>query len=131
MRAVVLNQKPRKELSMPNAPSPDEEGPRNQVERRRQPFVPDVNRVVPVDPALSARYARDKFMAEVSILVGAQLTDRIIQESGDLEDKIRERARDGAHYGLMSQVHISFVVQAARLRDRFMEGGGEEPGFQR
>jgi hypothetical protein len=102
----------------------------SQVERRRQPFVPDANRVVPVDPELSARYARDKFKAEISIIVGAQLTDRIIEQSGDLEDKIRERARDGAHYSLMSQVHFSFVVQAARLRDRFMEGG-EEPGFQR
>lgn len=118
---------------MPNTTTdgPEDEGPRGEVERHKQPFVPDPNRIVPVDPALSARYTRDKFKAEIGIIVGAQLTERIIQQSGDLEDKIRERARDEAHYGLMSQVHLSFVVRAARLRDRFMDGGGEEPGFQR
>jgi hypothetical protein len=118
-------------MSSATIANPEDGGPRGQVERRKQPFVPSPDRIVPVDPALSARYARDKFKAQVSILVGAQLTDQIIQQSGDLEEKIRERARDDAHYGLMSQVHLSFVVHAARLRDRFMEGGGEEPGFQR
>lgn len=117
-------------MTNPTIASPDGEDPHGQVEQRRQPFVPNPNRIVPVDPALSARYARDKFKAQISILVGAQLTDQIIQESGDLEDKIRERARDDAHYGLMSQIHVDFLVHAARLRDRFMEGGGEEPGFQ-
>jgi hypothetical protein len=111
--------------------SPEDEGPRGEVERRRQPFVPSQDRIVPVDPALSARYAHDKFKAEISIHVGAQLTDQIVRHSGDLEDKIRERARDDTHYGILSQVHFSFVVRAAQLRDRFMDGGGEEPGFQR
>ena len=111
--------------------SPEDDGPGGEVERRKQPFVPNPNRIVPVDPALSARYARDKFKAQISILVGAQLTDQIVEQSGDLEDKIRERARDDVHYSLMSQLHHGFLVHSARLRDRFMDGGGEEPGFQR
>jgi hypothetical protein len=109
--------------------SPDDEGPRGEVERKRPPFVPNPNRIVPVDPELSARYARDKFKAQVSILVGAELTDQIVRHSADLEDKIRARAWDDVHYGIMSQVHYGFVDRAARLRNRFMDGGGEEPGF--
>lgn len=107
----------------------DDQAPRGEIERRKKPFVPDPNRIVPVDPELSARYAQDRFKAEISIHVGAALTEQIVRHSGELEDKIRERARDDAHYGIMSQVHYSFVVRAARLRDRFMDGGGEEPGF--
>jgi hypothetical protein len=113
------------------SPFMDDDGENHgEVERRRKPFVPSPDRIVPVDPELSARYARDKFKAEISILVGAQLTEQIVRYSGDLEDKIRERARDDAHYGILSQVHYSFVVRAARLRDRFMDGDGEAPGFQ-
>jgi hypothetical protein len=107
----------------------DEPTLRGQVERLRQPFVPDPKRVVPVDPVRSAHWAARKFEYEIPIMVGAQLTERIVDESGDLEDTIRERARDGAHYNLMEQVHVSFVAKAVQIRDRFMDGD-DDPRYR-
>jgi hypothetical protein len=99
---------------------------------RRKQFVPDPNRVVyPVDPAVSERYVLAKFDAEIGIVVGAQLSERIVAASGDLEDEIRNRARDAAHYALLEQVHLSFVGKAIKRRDRFMDSGDDEPRYQR
>ena len=104
-----------------------EHPPRGEVERRRKPFVPDPDRVVyPVDPAVSERLALDKFQADARVVVGAQLSHRIVQASGKLEDEIREQARDAAHYAVLEQVHLSFVGNAIKRRDRFMDAGDEQ-----
>jgi len=110
---------------------PDDEGPRGQVEQRRKPFVPDPDRVVyPVNPAVSERLALDKFQADARIVVGAQLSHRIVRASGKLEDEIRQEARDTAHYAVLEQVHLSFVGKAIKRRDSFMDAG-DEPRWQR
>jgi hypothetical protein len=74
----------------------DDEGPMDAtnlmraVERRREPFVPDPDRVVyPVDYATSQRYSLARFDAETRIEVGGQLTRRMIRHAGDLEDETR------------------------------------------
>ena len=104
-----------------------EDAPYGEVERRRKPFVPDPNRVMyPANPAVSERYALAKFDAEIGIVVGAQLSKRIVAASGDLEDEIRNRARDAAHYALLEQVHLSFVGKSMKRRDRFMDSGDEQ-----
>jgi hypothetical protein len=98
---------------------------------RRKRFIPDPDRVVyPVDPAVSQRYALAKFDAEIGIVTGYQLSKRIVAASGDLEDEIRERARDAAHYAVLEQVHLSFVGKAMQRRDRFMDSG-DEPRYRR
>jgi hypothetical protein len=82
------------------------------IERRKEPFVPDPERIVyPVDYETSLRYALAKFDAETRIEVGGQLTERMIRRLGQLEEEIRERARDGAHYTLMEQLLIRKLIQ--------------------
>lgn len=96
------------------------------VERRKQPFVPDPDRVVyPVDYATSQRCALAKFDAETRIEVGGQLTRRMVRRAGDLEDEIRERACDGAHYTLMEQALITYMGDAIGVRHDFMRPGDE------
>jgi hypothetical protein len=91
------------------------------VERRKQPFVPDPDRIVyPVDHATSQRYSLAKFEAEMRIEVGGQLTRRMIRHAGELEDEIRERARDGVHYDLMAQTLVSYVGDAIEVRHQYM-----------
>jgi hypothetical protein len=98
------------------------------IERRREPFVPDPNRMVyPVDHVTSQRAALAKFEAETRIEVGGQLTRRIVHRAGQLEDEIRERARDGAHYSLMEQVLVSFLADAIEVRHTYMRSD-DEPG---
>lgn len=110
----------------------DDEGPMDaanlmrEVARRREPFVPDPDRVVyPVDYATSQRYSLAKFDAETRIEVGGQLTRRMVRRAGDLEDEIRERARDGAHYSLMEQALIAYMGDAIGVRHDFMRPGDE------
>lgn len=94
---------------------------RGRVERRHEPYVPDPNRVVyPVDHHTSRRYALAKFDAETRIEVGGQLTDRMIRHVSELEDKIRARARDNAHYMLMEASLTTYVADAIEVRYRYM-----------
>jgi hypothetical protein len=49
---------------------------------RRRPFVPDPDRIAyPVDHVTSQRAAFEKFQAETKIVVGGQLTRRIVAEA--------------------------------------------------
>lgn len=101
------------------------------IERHREPFVPDPDRIVyPVDYATSQRYALAKFDAETRIEVGGQLTGRIISRAGELEDEIRERARDGSHYVLMEQALVTFVGDSIEIRHRYMNPD-VEPRYRR
>jgi hypothetical protein len=93
-----------------------------EIERRRQPFVPDPERVVyPVDHVVAKRAALAKFHAETPVEVGAQLSKRIVRRAGELEDMIRLRAQDGAHYAVMEMVMQTYVGKAIEIRDRYME----------
>lgn len=99
----------------------DPDVPCGQVERRHEPYVPDPNRVVyPVDHHTSRRYALAKFDAEVRIETGGQLTRRMIRHASELEDYIRSRARDGAHYTLMAAALTTYVADAIEVRHRYM-----------
>jgi len=99
----------------------DDKVPRGQVERRSEPFVPDPHRIVyPVEHAASQRAALAKFETETRIEVGGQLTRRMIRHAGDLEDQIRERARDGAHYTLMEQALVTYLGDAIEVRHQYM-----------
>lgn len=52
------------------------------LERRREPFVPDPRRVVyPVDHVTSQQAAPARFDAEVRIVVGGQLTKRMVGQA--------------------------------------------------
>ena len=128
--APILDLRPNQARGRSNMYSNDddrEDAPYGEVERRRKPFVPDPNRVMyPANPAVSERYALAKFDAEIGIVVGAQLSKRIVAASGDLKDEIRNRARDAAHYALLEQVHLSFVGKSMKRRDRFMDSGDEQ-----
>lgn len=91
------------------------------MERRREPFVPDPDRIIyPVDYETSQRYARAEFDAKTRIEVGGQLTRRIVWRAGQLEDEIRERARDGAHYTLLEQALVTYVGDSIEVRHVYM-----------
>lgn len=110
---------------------PDDGDPRNQVERRRKPFVPDPYRLVyPVDYQTGQQYAVEEFKAKSRIEVGGQLTRRIIRHVGELEEFIREQAQDAAHYTLMEQVLVSYVGDAIQARHDYMNPD-ERPRYQR
>ena len=105
----------------PNDDFQEDEGPRGQVERRRKPFVPDHDRLVyPVDHVTSQRHALAKFEAETRIVVGGQLTRRIVHEACDLEDEIRARVHDNAQY---AAARASLQAQIALLK------AGAAPGY--
>jgi hypothetical protein len=92
------------------------------IERHRKPFVPDPDRIVyPVDYETSQRYARAQFDAEIRIEIGGQLTRRMIRKAGELEDEIRERARDAAHYTLMEHALVSYVGDSIGVRQGYMQ----------
>jgi hypothetical protein len=102
-------------------PDPEDDDHSGAVERRHKPFVPDPNRIVyPVDHATSQQYTVAKFEAEMRIEVGGQLTRRMIRHAGELEDEIRERARDGVHYALMAQALVSYMGDAIEARHEYM-----------
>ena len=105
-------------------PTPDEPG--DELERR-QPFVPDRNRIVePVDYRVSREAALDKFWAEIRIEVGGQLTKRLVQKGMELEDQLRAGVHDEAQYALLSAAISSYVGDAIAVRHRYMnpdEGG--------
>lgn len=91
------------------------------VERRKEPFVPDPNRLVyPVDHETSRQYALAKFDAETRIVVGGQLSSRIVTVGCALEDDIRERVHDQAQYAAMSVVLSTFLADAINARHRYM-----------
>lgn len=91
------------------------------IERRKEPFIPDRRRVVyPVDHVTSQQHAREKFEAEVRIVVGGQLTRRIISEACDLEEEIRGRVHDEAQYSAMSVVLSTFMADAITVRHGYM-----------
>jgi len=93
---------------------------------RRRPFVPDPNRVVyPVDHETSRQYALAKFDAETRIVVGGQLTRRIVDEACALEDEIRERVHDEAQYAAMSVVLSTFLADAINVRHGYMHPDDE------
>lgn len=94
---------------------------RGQVERRHGSFVPDPYRVVyPVDHHTSRRHALAKFDAETRVEVGGQLTRRMIRHVSELEDEIRYRACDGAHYTLMAAALTTYMADAIEVRHRYM-----------
>ena len=101
------------------------------VERRREPFVPDPDRIIyPVDYETGQRYALAEFDAKTRIEIGGQLTRRMIRKAGELEDEIRERARDGAHYTLMEQALVSYVGDSIEVRHHYMNPD-DEPRYRR
>lgn len=88
---------------------------------RRKPFVPDPNRVVyPVDHVTAQRAALEKFWAETRIVVGGQLTRRIVAEACDLEDEIRARVHDEAQYASLSVVLSTFLADSIKVRHGHM-----------
>jgi hypothetical protein len=104
-------------------PNEREIAPRGEhrAERRHGEFVPNPRRVVyPVDHVTSQRAALAKFEAEVRIVVGAQLTHRLVDEACNLEDKVRLRARDEAHYMQLEVALRTFMADAIEVRHRFM-----------
>jgi len=93
----------------------------SEIERRREPFLPDPNRFVyPIDPVAAQLEAKAKFHAEVRIEVGGQLTRRTIDRAAELEDKVRMAARDEAHYGQLSMVLMGFLADAIEVRHDYM-----------
>lgn len=95
-------------------------------ERRRE-FVPDPNRVVyPVDHITSQRAALAKFEAEVRVVVGGQLTRRMVKQACDLEDEIRVRARDGAHFEQLETAVTTYLADAIGVRHRYMNPGDQQ-----
>lgn len=99
---------------------------------RRKPFVPNPNRVVypPVDPAVAQRAAMEKFQAEYHIVVGGQLTRRIVDEACDLEDEIRARVHDDAQYSAMAVVLSTFLADAIQVRHNYMNPDDDPRRFR-
>jgi hypothetical protein len=96
------------------------------VERRKDPFVPDPDRVVyPVDHVTSQRYALAKFDAEIRIVVGGALTKRMVREACDAEDSVRARAYDEAHYMSLEVMVATFMGDAIAVRHRYMNPDDE------
>jgi aspartokinase-like uncharacterized kinase len=111
-----------------DAPPPDRG---REVERRKTPFVPDHDRIVyPVDHVTSQRAALAKFQAEIRIVVGGQLTRRMVREAADVEDEIRDRAHDAAHYTLMAQSLATYMADAIEVRHRYMCPDEEQRGWR-
>ncbi len=96
-------------------------GDRHMPERRHERFVPDPNRVVyPVDHVTSQRAALAKFVAEVRIVVGGQLTKRMVRQACDLEDEIRTRVHDNAQYEQLGLALTTYLADAIQVRHRYM-----------
>ncbi len=88
---------------------------------RRQEFTPDPDRVVyPVDHITSQRAALAKFEAEVRVVVGGQLTRRMVKQACELEDDIRARAHDNAHYSQLEVAVSTYLADAIEIRHRYM-----------
>lgn len=99
----------------------------SEIERHKEPFVPDPNRVIyPVDHVTSQRAAFAKFEAETRIVVGGQLTRRIVHEANDLEDEIRARAHDEAHYSALQVVLSTYLADAINARHQYMQPDDEQ-----
>jgi hypothetical protein len=99
----------------------------SEIERRKEPFVPDPDRVIyPVDHVTSQRYALAKFEAVTRIVVGSQLAKRIVSEACDLEDEIRARVHDRAQYEAMSVVLSTFLADAIDVRHQYMQPYDEQ-----
>lgn len=102
-----------------------------EVEQRKKPFVPDPDRIIyPVDRVTSQQAALAKFQAEIRIMVGGQLTRRMVREAADVEDEIRERAHDNAHYMLMAQSLATYMADAIEVRHRYMCPDEEQRGWR-
>ena len=99
---------------------------------RRKPFVPNPNRVVypPVDHRVAQQAALVKFQAEHRIVVGGQLTRRIVDEACDLEDEIRARVHDEAQYASMAVVLSTFLADAIEVRHQYMNPDGDQRRFR-
>jgi hypothetical protein len=98
---------------------------------KSKPFVPDPNRVVyPVDHVTAQRAALEKFQAERRIVVGGQLTRRIVEEACDLEDEIRARVHDEAQYASLSVVLGTFLADAINVRHMYMHPGDDQRRFR-
>jgi len=96
------------------------------VERRRQ-FVPDPNRVVyPVDHVTAQQAALEKFKAEHRIVVGGQLTRRIVAQACDLEDQIRARVYDEAQYASLAMVLTTYLADSIEVRHHYMNPDSEQ-----
>ena len=99
----------------------------SEIERRKEPFVPNPDRVVyPVDHVTSQRAALAKFEAETRIVVGGQLTRRMVRDANDLEDDIRARAHDEAHYSALQVVLSTYLADAINVRHRYMQPDDEQ-----
>ena len=99
---------------------------------RRKPFVPNPDRVIypPVDHSVAQRAALEKFQAEYRIVVGGQLTRRIVHEACDLEDEIRARVHDEAQYASMAMVLSTFLADSINARHKFMHPDEEQRRFR-
>lgn len=98
---------------------------------RRQPFVPDPDRLVyPVDHVTSQQAALEKFWAETRIEVGGQLTERLVNRACNLEDKIRSRVHDEAQYASMSVVLSTFLADAIEVRHSYMNPDDDPRRFR-
>jgi hypothetical protein len=98
---------------------------------RRRLFVPDPDRIVyPVDHVTSQRAAFEKFQAETKIVVGGQLTRRIVAEACDLEDEIRARVHDNAQYAGLSVVLSTFLADAIEVRHEYMHSNDNPRRFR-
>jgi hypothetical protein len=110
-------------------PSEGQLAPRRERWTERQgEFIPNPRRVVyPVDHVTSQRAALAKFEAEVRIMVGAQLTNRLVDEACALEDKVRARARDDVHYMQLQAALQTFMADAIEVRHQFMNPEDNQP----
>jgi hypothetical protein len=116
--AIFINQSGRIEMYENDK---REAATRGQVERRKQPFVPDRKRVVyTVDPAVSRAAALAKFHAEIRLIVGAQLTELGIERTCRLEDQIRERAHDETEYAELQHWRMGYLAAGIKVRDAYM-----------
>jgi hypothetical protein len=98
---------------------------------RRRPFVPDPHRVVyPVDHVTAQRAALEKFKAETRIVVGGQLTRRIVDEGCDLEDQIRARVHDAGQYTSMAVALSTFLADAIEVRHQYMNPDDDQSRFR-
>jgi hypothetical protein len=99
----------------------------SRVQRRRQPFVPDPNRVVypPLDHVTAQQAALEKFRADHRIAVGGQLTKRIVGEACDLEDEIRARAHDEVQYASLAVVLSTYLADSIEVRHQYMNPDSE------
>jgi hypothetical protein len=98
---------------------------------RRKPFVPNPDRIVyPVDHVTTQRAAFEKFQAETRIVVGGQLTRRIVAEACDLEDEIRARVHDNAQYAGLAVVLSTFLADSIEVRHQYMHPEDDQRRFR-